>query len=429
MELSYYGDQISDNMSTTPEGYLLCTNVPIGRTGWMEYYGQELPADFNEPYGSLCKVYRSPEELFSQTTMSSFEGKSVTNTHPSENLDITTTPMLERGHMQNIRRDGDFLIADLIVKDAGLFSEIRNNLKREVSCGYDCSWHKIGEGKYEQRNIIGNHVAVVQNGRAGSKVAIHDSKPNQITQITTGGKKRMSKITKKNLMARGLQALFQAHDADPDDIAEAMDALNEEDEKEMNTTEPEKKEVKEVKDQEPDDQEKENDMFKQLFDAVKSLQADIASLKEGKGADDAKCIMDAIEEDLGGEEPDDEDEEQESEVADEEPDEVEEKKEEPKGKAADAALRKFVRDMKPIIMAIPDEKKRLATAKKFASTVQDARSYNGNSNGYANILNVTAKNKKAAMDAANHQRLTTSQAAEKSCDAWKAAGEKMKHNK
>lgn len=428
MELSYYGDQISNNISITPEGYLLCTNVPIGRIGWMEYYGQELPADFNEPYGSLCKVYRSPEELFSQTTMSSFEGKSVTNTHPSENLDITTTPMLERGHMQNIRRDGDFLIADLIVKDAGLVSEIQNNLKREVSCGYDCSWHKIGEKKYEQRNIIGNHVAVVQNGRAGSKVAIHDSKPEQITQITTGGKKFMGKITKKNLMARGLQALFQAHDADPNDIAEAMDALSEEDEKEMKAAEPDKKEV-EVKDQEPDDQEKENDMFKQLFDAIKSLQADVASLKEGKGADDAKCVMDAIEEELDGEEPDDE--EEESEVADEEPEESEkvEEKEESKGKAADAALRKFVRDMKPIIMAIPDEKKRLATAKKFASTVHDARSYNGNSNGYANILNVTAKNKKAAMDAATNQSLTTSQAAEKSCDAWKAAGEKMKHNK
>ncbi|MFT8350040.1 DUF2213 domain-containing protein [Clostridium saccharoperbutylacetonicum] len=411
MKLTYYGDKISDNMSLTPEGYLTCLNVPIGRTGWMEYYGQELPADFNEPYGTLCKVYRSQEELFSEATISSFEGKSVTNTHPSENLDITTTPMLERGHMQNIRRDGDFLIADLIIKDAGLVSEIQNNIKREVSCGYDCIWQKIGDGKYEQKNIIGNHVAVVQNGRAGSRVAIHDSKPNQ---TTIGGKKYMRKITKKNLLARGLQAMFQAHDADPDEIAEAMDALNEEEEN-MKVEEPKKE--KEVKDQEPDNQEQENDMFKKLFDAINSLQAEVASLKESKKEPDAaEEIMDSIEEDLGKEE-----------VQDEEPEtKEEEKKELEEGKAADS-LRKFVQDMKPVIMAIPDEKTRIEKAKQLKSAVHDTKSYNNN--GYADILNVAASNKKSAMDAASYQRTTTAEAAEKSCNAWKEAGEKMKHNK
>lgn len=409
MKLTYYGDKISDNMSISPEGYLTCLNVPIGRTGWMEYYGQELPSDFDEPYGTLCKVYRSPEELFSEATMSSFEGKSVTNTHPSENLDITTTPMLERGHMQNIRRDGDFLIADLIIKDAGLVAEIQNNLKREVSCGYDCIWQKIGDGKYEQKNIIGNHVAVVKSGRAGSKVAIHDSKPKQIT----GGKKYMGKITKNILAAMGLQVLAQAQDTKPEDIAEAMDAMNEEEE------DMEKEETKkEVKDQEPDNQQQENDMFKQLFEAIKSLQEDVASLKESKKEpDEAEEIMDSIEEDLGKEEVQDEDPETKE----------EEKKEETEGKAADAALRKFAQDMKPIIMAIPDEKTRLATAKKFKSVVHDAKS--NSYNGYADILNVVASNKKSAMDSAMNQRLSTAQAAEKSCNAWKEAGDKMKHNK
>lgn len=409
VKLSYYGDKISNNMSITPEGYLTCLNVPIGRTGWMEYYGQELPSDFNEPYGTLCKVYRSPEELFSEATMSSFEGKSVTNTHPSENLDITTTPMLERGHMQNVRRDGEFLIADLIIKDAGLVSEIQNNIKREVSCGYDCIWQKIGDGKYEQKNIIGNHVAVVQNGRAGSKVAIHDSKPQQIT----GGKKYMGKITKNILAAMGLQVLAQAHDTKPEDIAEAMDAMNEEEE-DMKVEEPKK----EVKDQEPDNQEQENDMFKKIFEAINSLQSEVASLKESKKEPDAaEEIMDSIEEDLGKEVVQDEETETKE----------EEKKEETEGKAADS-LRKFVQDMKPVIMAIPDEKIRIEKAKQLKSAVHDARSYSNN-NGYANILNVVASNKKSAMDAATKQRLTTSQAAEKSCNAWKEAGEKMKHNK
>lgn len=414
MNLSYYGDKISDNMSLTPEGYLICKNVPIGRTGWMEYYGQELPSAFNEPYGSLCKVYRSPEELFSEATISSFEGKSVTNTHPTSNLDINTTPMIERGHIQNVRRDGDFLVADLFVKDAGLVSEIQNNLKREVSCGYDCSWHKIGDGKYEQKNIIGNHVAVVPNGRAGSKVAIHDSKP-EIKQIT-GGKKFMGKISKQILTAMGFKAYVQ--DAEPEDIAKAMDAMNEEDEKKVvKDAEPEKKETEETKKEEV------KDADETIPSWAKDLIAEVKALKtsEKKEADDAKCVMDAIEEELDGK----------KEAKDEEPEEKEEDKKDEeskeKGKAADAALKKFVQDMKPIIMAIPDEKTRTETAKKFASTVHDARSYSVNS--YADILNTVAKNKKSAMDASAHQKQTMTQAAEESCNAWKAAGEKMKNNK
>lgn len=410
VELGYYGDKISDNMEITPEGYLICKNVPIGRTGWMEYLGQELPSAFDELCGSLCKVYRSPTELFSKATMSSFEGKSVTNTHPTMNLDITTTPMIERGHMQNIRRDGDFLVADLFIKDAGLVSEIQNNLKREVSCGYDCSWHKISDGKYEQKGIIGNHVAVVPNGRAGSKVAIHDSKP-QIEQIT-GGKKSMGNISKQILTAMGFKAYAQ--DAEPEDIAKAMDAMNEEDKKEEKEKEP-------VKDAEPDNQAQENAEFKKLADEIKSLKEEISKLKEGekgekKATDNAEKVMDSIEEEL----------EDKKEAKDEEPEKEAEKPKE-EGKAADAALKKFVQDMKPIIMAIPDEKTRIETAKKFASTVHDARLCS--TNGYGNILSVVSDNKKSAMDSAAYQKMTMTEASEKSCNAWAVAGEKMKNNK
>ena len=40
--------KISDNIRKTPEGYLVCIGVPIGRTGVQEYGEDETPIDPDE---------------------------------------------------------------------------------------------------------------------------------------------------------------------------------------------------------------------------------------------------------------------------------------------------------------------------------------------------------------------------------------------
>lgn len=395
----------------------------------MDYLGRELPAAFNEPTGEIFKVYRSPEELFSEVTMASFEGKPVTNTHPTANLNINTAPMTTRGHAQNVRREGDFLVADLYVEDAGLISEIQNDIKREVSSGYDCSWHKIGEGKYEQREIIGNHVAVVPNGRAGPKIAIMDSKPKE-----TGGKKKMGKMSKQFLTALGFK--HYAADAEPEDIAKAMDAMNEDvPKKDVKDAEPAKEPAKDpVKEEVKDAGEEIPAWAKELIADVKELKAvEKSESKDGK-PETADAVMDACEKDLEKDAKD-------AACCDENDDE---KKKDPEKETkdadttatpaetsgvADAALRKFVQDMKPVIMAIPDEKVRIETAKKFASSVHDARSYRATNGSYGDILGTVATNKKTAMDSFNAQKQSVSEQAEVACNAWSAAGEKMKGGK
>ena len=419
MALSYYGDKISDNMEVTPEGYLICKNTPIGRTGSMMYYGQELPSVYNEPFGKICEVRRTPEELFSDNTIASFEGKSITNLHPTSNLDVNTTSSLERGHMQNVRKDGSYLVADLFIKDAGLISEIQNNIKREVSCGYDCFWDKVGDGKYEQKNIIGNHLAVVPNGRAGSKVSIHDSKKQE-------GKKIMTKnISKKFLTALGFKHFSES--AEPEEIASAMDALNEEDKKEEPKEEQKKEEAKKESAKD-DDQEKENSQFKELMDKIKALEDKIKTLEAPKKeTNDSETVLNDLEKEVSGEKQSKDDGEGLMELdkkLDKSKDEDTVKEDGKSKKAGDSALKKFVQDMKPIIMAIPDEKARLEAAKKFVSVVHDSRP---TSNGYADILNTAMEHKQSAMDSS--QKLSLEQAAIKSCDAWKKAGETMRNNK
>lgn len=215
--LAYYGTQISPNQTETVEGYLICKNVPIARTGTQEYLARELQLD-GDPE-RIVTVDRPPEEVFSQAALASFEGKPVTDGHPAENVTPENYSAYSRGHVQNVRREGDFVLADLYINDANLSSDIKNGVKREISCGYLCNYDPQGAG-YRQIHIRGNHVAVVPVGRAGHEVSIKDTAPE-----AEKGSTNMSKFSNAILNAFGMAA----KDASPDEmeglVKTASDAL------------------------------------------------------------------------------------------------------------------------------------------------------------------------------------------------------------
>jgi hypothetical protein len=419
---AFYGDKLSVNLIKTDEGYLICQNVPIARTGWQDYLGQDLPKIFNEPFAKQVKVYRSPTEVFRPETMASFEGKPVTNLHPPENLDINTASMLLRGHAQNIRSDGDLLLADIVVIDAGLIQEIESNFKREISCGYDCRWEKIGDGEYEQKDIVGNHIAVVKSGRAGPKVSIQDQK----TDTTEGGKKRM-KISQKILTAMGLKEFLK--DAEPHEIAAAMDAMSEQSEPVEKTND------KKVKDAEEHSEKDEEKFFKEILARIEALEAKKAAgedeeekeekekVADKKVKDKAKDALTALEEEMTNEDCKDDDEEEENKKDDDDEEDEEEKK-----KATDAELQKIVHDMKPVIMGIADTATRIAVAKQFCTAVRDARGERESShNAYGRMASVAHKNRAKAMDTNKQENHMNRSIA--AVNALAAAGEKMRGGK
>lgn len=205
--LAYYGDRISPHMTDTPEGFLICHDVPIARTGPQDYLARELMLD-GDP-DRVVTVQRYPEDVFEAATLASFEGKPICDGHPPENVGPENYAAYTKGHVQNVRRSGDYIVADLYINDANLAEEVRNNVKREVSCGYLCSYVPDGAG-YRQSNIRGNHVAVVPKGRAGSTVAIQDTAP----EAEKGGNKHMNEFWKSVLHAFGMAA----KDASPEEL-------------------------------------------------------------------------------------------------------------------------------------------------------------------------------------------------------------------
>ena len=197
-----YEAQIGPNRYKTDEGFLLCLNVPIARAGEQEYHGSELPGIDAGPTGVIVMM-REEAEVFAPATMASFEGKPlVLGAHPPEGVTPENAKILTVGSMQNIRRgqgaESDLLIADLLVTSADAIDAVMTGRMREVSCGYMCDVERAGPGRAAQRRITGNHLAIVADGRAGSRVAIKDQKPT-----APGG--AMNEFLKKMLAGIGVK--------------------------------------------------------------------------------------------------------------------------------------------------------------------------------------------------------------------------------
>ena len=275
MGRNYYATRISENRGRTPEGYLMCNNVPICRTGWQTYLGAELGLADAES----VQVYRSEEEVFAPETLASFEAQPVTNNHPSADVGGANYAHLMKGVCVNVRRgegdDADKVLADLKIMDPTLISEIETG-KNEVSCGYDCVYVQQPDGTFLQTKIRGNHVAIVREGRAGHDVKIKDQKPQKEGRKTM----RLRKAWEEFVSA--------AHDAEPEEAKELTAACDEEQTKEdrfheaMGEGEHQEKEKIEEKYGEKD----EAWVDKDVFGMLKEILARLDRLEEhGRKAD------------------------------------------------------------------------------------------------------------------------------------------------
>ena len=243
MKTLYYGTRLSENISVRePEGYLLCLNVPVARTGIQEYLPEELGLSDGPVFGPeaegglegdrkalhLIKVFRPESEVFAKESLASFEGMPVTNNHPPEGVNLQNIHALQCGHAHNIRRgtgdESDLLLADLIITDPHLIDLILHGGKREISCGYTYELHEEN-GRLVQRKIRGNHVAVVDAGRAGPRVSIRDQQPERAAFPYSRSPKaeRRNCSMKTRTIAHVLARM--ARDGDAEAVAEILEEM------------------------------------------------------------------------------------------------------------------------------------------------------------------------------------------------------------
>ena len=130
---------------------------------------------YRNPDGTKRLEYRPPAEVFKADSLATFAFAPVTNDHPPEMVDAKNATKFAVGSVgETIRQDGDHVAAKLVVHDAAMIAAMTAG-KRDVSCGYECDLVETpgvtpdGQ-RYDavQTNIVGNHLAIVASGRAGS---------------------------------------------------------------------------------------------------------------------------------------------------------------------------------------------------------------------------------------------------------------------
>jgi hypothetical protein len=157
--------------------------------------------------GSTYRELRPPEEVFRSDSLETLRQVPLTLDHPSEGDGMLTAENAKQYTVGNVGYgyqdyDGYYVQGPVLITDKAAVDAVEKG-KTEVSCAYTADMDETpGEWMGQtydavQRNIKYNHVAIVDEGRAGSSVRIKLDAKDAI-QIETPRKENTMKVLIEN---------------------------------------------------------------------------------------------------------------------------------------------------------------------------------------------------------------------------------------
>lgn len=250
------------------DGRLHVARTHISKANVCEYFGREIPngdelgLDPDRKY----RLWRHPDELAKAAP--TFRNLPLLDRHVPVTAEAPRPELVVGALGSNPVFEAPYLDNELIVWDGGAIRDVEDNVKKELSAAYyyraDMTPGETPEGeKYDgvMRDLVGNHVALVKEGRAGGDVVVGDSKEelNEMAKKALTPTAAVAKgaiiaylrpklaqdakvdvhplfvgVTKDNLAAKrsdiasGLKALVKgklAQDADIEDVVALLDTL------------------------------------------------------------------------------------------------------------------------------------------------------------------------------------------------------------
>jgi hypothetical protein len=169
--------------SVTRQGYLRADSLAT-RAGIFTYMLKD---------GSMRRELRPVEEVFNADSLASMKLIPVTNNHPPEQLNSENTKKFQAGFTgEDVSKlTNDFMKVPVTITDSTAIKDVMGG-KTQMSAGYTCDLEMTpgifnGE-KYDaiQKNIHYNHLAIVDNARAGPEARIKLDSENGFFEETNG---------------------------------------------------------------------------------------------------------------------------------------------------------------------------------------------------------------------------------------------------
>lgn len=179
--LVYDKNIFGSNREIDSNGYLRVDSCNITKTQVAPYLGREIPGwkDMGLESEKIYYVLRPEEEL--KKAASTFNNLPLTRKHIE--IDVDDVPKNEIvGSLGDHTEFADgYLKNNLIIYDKKDIDLVMSGKKKELSCGYRYTpVQESGEWNgqhydFRMTDIIGNHVALVKEGRAGHDVVVSDT--------------------------------------------------------------------------------------------------------------------------------------------------------------------------------------------------------------------------------------------------------------
>lgn len=262
------------------------------------YLGSEIPDHerLGLDAGKVYMLLRDPKEL--EKAADTFKNLPLLIQHVPVNADEPRRDLIVGTVGTDIKYIHPYLSGSLSIWDSEAIAGIETKEQAELSSAYRYT-PDMTPGVYEgveyhgiMRDIIGNHVALVDVGRAGSDVVVADSNPFKGNSM-----KRTQRLIAAKVNARKALGSLIAQDSDLSDFDKFLDTVIAQDEKE--TKEEAKRELAEDEtddDLYEDDPENEGKRRKKVVaaaDAEEEMKPEMKKAEVTKGAMD-KAIATAV---------------------------------------------------------------------------------------------------------------------------------------
>lgn len=202
-------------------GYLHVSTSNITKEQVVPYVGDTIPGwhELGLKPKAIYQIYRPADEI--EKAVDTFNGLPLSLDHWEMDASNMPKDKIVGSLGTDAAFDAPYLTNSLTVTDADAIKRINSGEFRDLSAGYLCDVEMIDglfDGKHydgRMKNIRGNHVALVREGRAGHDVRVADSAPKggenmgdawkdlffDLTEaIKNGGDKPMEEIKKEEIM-------------------------------------------------------------------------------------------------------------------------------------------------------------------------------------------------------------------------------------